>query len=213
MKKIYKLKSLAVVALAFMANVAFGQNLKVTYEGTPVTDGQVIDLPYEVEDYSYPEFDLYVYHYEWNPHLMASVESGSENLTVTVTSVDDTEGFQICWPMNCNFVQPNSSVVVSGTIDTTPVDLQIDKVIEIYEAGVLPTAGGKVKVKFECGSETMEITINALLEEKGAGVGENLAETDGKLTYYTLDGIQVENPTKGMYVVRNGGKSKLIYKK
>lgn len=213
MKKIYKLKSLAVVALAFMANVAFGQNLKVTYEGTPVTDGQVIDLPYVVEDYSYPEYDLYVYHYEWNPHLMASVASGSANLTVTVTSVDDTQGFQMCWPMNCNPVIPGQPAVASGEITTEPSDLQIDKPIDIYEAGVLPAEGGTVKVKFECGSETMEITINAILEEKGAGVGENLAEVDGKLTYYTLDGIQVENPNKGMYVVRKGGKAKLIYKK
>ena len=196
-----------------MANVAFGQNLKVTYDGTPVTDGQVIDLPYEVEDYSYPELNFYVYEYAWNPHLMASVESGSADLTVTVTSVDDTEGFQICWPMTCNFVKPNSSAVVSGTIETTPVDLQIDKITQINEPGVLPTEGGKVKVKFECGSETMEITINAILEEKGAGVGENISDANEKTTYYTLEGIQVENPTKGMYVARKGGKSKLIYKK
>ena len=54
MKKIYKIKTLAVMAMALMANVAFGQTLKVTAKGEPVKNGDVITAECQVEDYSTP---------------------------------------------------------------------------------------------------------------------------------------------------------------
>ena len=185
MKKIYNIKTLAVAAFALMANVAFGQTtFKLTANGVPVANGDVIDQPYDFEDYSMPEYDFYMYHYEWNPHLEVSTTGGDADLKVTVTSVGDTEGFQICWPGNCNFVASGQSVVVSGKITDVPVDLRIDKVVELYEAGLVPTEGGSIKVKLECGSETMEITVNALLEKSGVGEG---------ILNLTANGVPVED--------------------
>lgn len=214
MKKIYqkKIKFLAAVAFAFLANVAVGQNFKVTYEGAPVADGDVIELPYVCEDWSMPEFDFYQYHFEWNPHLEASTMSGSANLKVTVTSVNETRGFQMCWPNNCFPVNPGTPAVSSGIINTDPVDLSIDKSVDFYEQGQVPTEGGTVNVKFECGSETMQITINALLEDKN-GVSETIGDADMETSYYTLEGIKVESPSKGLYLVKKGNKAKLMYKK
>ena len=204
MKKIYNIKTLAVAAFALMANVAFGQTtFKLTANGVPVANGDVIDQPYDFEDYSMPEYDFYMYHYEWNPHLEISTLSGEADLTVTVTSLGETNGFQICWPMNCNFVQPGQSVVASGVINTTPADLKIDKVVELTEAGMVPTEGGSIKVMFECGAEVMEITVNALLV--GAGVGENLVDSNAAPEYYTIQGVRVAEPQKGQLVIERKG--------
>ncbi|MDE5585731.1 MAG: hypothetical protein K2I92_05220 [Muribaculaceae bacterium] len=211
MKKFYTVKSLAVVAFALMANVAFGQNLKITADGNPVANGDVLDVPYEVEDLSYPEYNYFNYTYTWNPHLQAATEAGTAELTVTVTSVNNTAGFQICWPSSCHQVNSGAEVKVTGDIKTTPVDLQIDKVTTIEEMdkepeNKLPTEGGTVKVKFECGSETMEITVNAVLADKN-GVGANIADADSPTQYYTIQGVRVAEPQKGqLYIERKGGK-------
>ena len=211
MKKFYTIKSLAVVAFALMANVAFGQNLKITAGGNPVADGDVLEVPYEVEDYSYPDIAYYNYTYTWNPHLEASTVAGSDELTVTVTSVDNSAGFQICWPASCHQITPGAEVEVKGEITTEPVDLQIDKVTTIEEMdkepeNKLPTEGGSVKVKFVCGSDTMEITVNAVLADKN-GVGENIAEAYSPIEYYTIQGVRVAEPQKGqLYIERKGGK-------
>lgn len=210
MKKIYAIKSLAVAALAFMANVAMGQNLKVTSNGNPVADGDVIDLPYEVEVLDFPDYGMTFYNAKWDPHFEASTIEGTAELTVTLTSID-AQVFQLCWPNGCKDVNPGQSISSYGTIDTTPQDLSIHKVKELKSADEVPTNGGTVKVQLTSGDETITVTVNALLQVDNA-VGENFADINAKTVYYTLEGIQVENPTKGIYVARKGGKSKLIMK-
>lgn len=213
MKKIYKIKSLAVVACALMANVAFGQNLKLTSNGNAVANGDVIDLPYELEVDDYPEMGMTFYSAKWDPHLEVSTVEGTATMSLTVTSIDNATGFTACWPLQCKVIEPNGSLTTEGEITTTPTDLQIHKeVLDLASKDDVPTEGGTIKVTLVSGSESMEITINAILENKN-GVGENIADSNVPTIYYTLEGIQVENPTKGIYVARKGGKSKLIYKK
>lgn len=212
MKKIYAIKSLAVAALAFMANVAMGQNLKVTSNGNPVADGDVIDLPYEVEVFSFPDMPDYIFYKAmWDPHLEAFTIDGTESVTVTLTSIDSTKEFQLCWPDGCQLAGPNESKWSSGPIDSTPQDLKIHKEVYLDNEDSVPAAGGTVTVKVASGTESITVTINALLQVDNA-VGENFADINAKTVYYTLEGIQVENPTKGIYVARKGGKSKLIVK-
>lgn len=213
MRKIYTFKSIAVCALAMLANVAMGQNLKVTSNGKAVSNGDVIELGYEFEDYSVPEIGAYNFYFTWDPHLEASTESGSENLIVTVTSINDSNGFQLCWPMGCKEVEPGKSVSSEGEITTNPVDLMIHKEVIFYEEGLKPTEGGEAKVTLECGDETIELTIKLLLEDINA-VDENIADSNEQAVYYSLDGIQIEKPTvKGMYILRKGSKAKVILKK
>lgn len=214
MKKFYTIKTLAVVACAFMANVAFGQNLKVTADGKPVANGDVIEVPYDYEEESYPEFGIFSYSYRWDPHLEVSTTAGTAQLEVTVTSLDNTAGFQICWPMTCLFIEPNGFKTSSGTINTNPQDLQIHKEIVFDEEGAVPTEadGGSIKVTMKSGAETVEVTAKCVLEDRN-GVGENFAESNEPTVYYTLEGLKVENPEKGIFVARKGGKAKLVYKK
>ena len=213
MRKIYAIKSLAVAALAFMANVAMGQNLKVTSNGNPVADGDVIDLPYEHEVFSFPEMPDYIFYKAmWDPHLEASTINGTESATVTLTSIDGTTGFHLGWPVECQIAGPNESKSSSGSIDSTPQDLKIHKEEYLDNEDSVPTAGGTVKVKITSGGESITVTINALLQVDNA-VGENFADIDAKTEYYTLQGMKVERPGKGIYIVRKGTKSQLVYKK
>lgn len=211
MKKFDKIKSVALVALALMANVAVGQNLKVTSNGVPVENGAVIDLPYIFEDYTVPGlFEYYIY--DWNPKIEASLAEGIEEMSVTVTSLENSSGFQICWPSGCQQVNPGQSTTAKGQVNEDPADLQIHKEVGVNNANDKPTEGGKVKVTIETESETFEFTVNCLLEGVDA-VGENLVDKDENAVYYTLEGIKVENPGKGVYIVRKGSTAKLIYKK
>ena len=209
MKKIYK--SLAAVACAFIANAAFGQNLVVTADGNPVANGDVIDLPYEFFIEDFPEFGFTYYKAIWDPHLEVSTTSGSAQLTVTLTSIDAT-GFQLCWNGLCKAPTLGDSVSSTDPIGTTPEDLQIHKEEYLDSANAVPSAGGTVKVKLQSDSESMEITINAIVSEKN-GVSENWVDDSLPTVYFTLEGIQVDNPTKGIYVARKGSKAKLVYKK
>ena len=212
MKKFDKIKSVALVAMALMANVAVGQNLKVTSNGEPVENGAEINLPYVVEDYSVPGIIDEYFVYTWDPHIEASLAEGIEEMTVTVTSLDNSSGFQICWPSACQQVNPGESTSARGTVNDEPADLQIHKSQDSYSADVKPTEGGKIKVTIQTESESLELTVNCLLESENA-VGENFVDVDENASYYTLEGIKVENPGKGVYIVRKGGAAKLIYKK
>ena len=214
MKKFYTIKTLAVVACAFMANVAFGQDLKVTADGKPVADGDVIEVRYDYEEESYPEFGIYSFSYRWDPRIEVATTGSTAQLEVTVTSLDNTAGFQICWPMTCLFVDPNGFKTTSGTINATPQDLQIHKETVFDEAGAVLTEAdaGSIKVTMKSGSETIEVTAKCMLEDRN-GVGENFVDSNEPTVYYTLEGLKVENPEKGIFVARKGGKAKLVYKK
>lgn len=213
MKKIYFFKSALAGAFALLANVAAGQSLFVTSNGVEVSNNDVIEVPYVLEDYSMPEMGFYAYQYKWDPCLEVATEEDSANLTVTVTSLNNTDGFQICWPQQCRQIMPGESVTSSGNIDPEPSNLEIHKEITLVESGAKPTEGGEVRVTLESGDEVLELTIKCLLSDTN-GVGENLAESNEATSYYTLDGIKVENPTqKGMYIMRKGGNAKVFLKK
>lgn len=210
MRKLYTIKSIAVCALALAANVAVGQNLKVTSHGNPVANGDVVEVTCEYMDYSVPGIMEY-YSYSWDPHLEAATLTGEESLTVTLTSINDTQDFQLCWPSQCNILNAGESLSSHGDITTEPVDLGIHKSLEYYSKVDAP-AGGEVMVKLEANEEVIEFTVKCLMLDDNA-VGENLSDMNQKATYFTLEGIQIENPTEGFYIVKKGAKAKLIYKK
>lgn len=197
------IKTIAVCALALMANTAIAQNLKITSNGNPVSSGDVIELPYEFEDYSVPGKIEY-YDFLWDPNLEASVAEGSASLTVTVTSLNDSEGFQLCWPGGCQTAEPGESVSSTSTIDTKPVNLMIHKEIIFNEAGKLPTEGGEATVSFECGSESFSITLKCLLTDSNA-VGENFADIDAIPEYFTIQGVKIAEPQKGQLCIERKG--------
>lgn len=211
MKKIYNIKSLALVSFALMANVAVGQNLKVTSDGQPVENGAVIQLPYEFADYSMPEYNFYSFQYLWDPNLEVATAAGEEDITVTVESLDNTEGYQLCWPQICQFAKPGAPVSSKGTVTTTPTYLSIHQEVSYDKEGVVPSESdlASIKVTIAGETETIEVIVKSILADKN-GVEGVFNDSNAPTLYYTLDGIQVEKPTKGIYIVRKGGKAKLI---
>ena len=158
MKKIYKIKTLAVMALAVMANVAFGQNLKVTADGKPVANGDVVEVTCELEDYTEAFGFLYVY-YTWDPKLEVSTANGDETLYVTLSQVEGQTPFEICWPSQCITYGPDGLAKTSGKIGTTPVAIDIHIMGEITEDKKPSLDGGMSKVHMEGGSESLEFTL------------------------------------------------------
>lgn len=208
MKKFYmnKIKTAALMAFALLANVAVGQNFTVTSNGNPVENGAIIALQYEFEDYSAPEHEVYTYAYAWYPNLKVASTDGEVNVTVTVTSINDTNNIQICWPMQCHFVAPGTSQTETGTIDTTPSDLQIHKEDYYYEQGGAPTQVGEAKVTILSDTQSFECTLKFLLEDIN-GVEENFVDENAPAEYFTIQGIRVAEPQKGqLYIERKGSK-------
>ncbi|MDE5850614.1 MAG: hypothetical protein K2H38_10765 [Muribaculaceae bacterium] len=206
MKKLYKstLKSAAIMSLALMANVAVGQNLKVTANGKPVSNGDVIEVQCELEDYT-QDFGFLFVHYVWNPHLEASIPEGEANLAVTLTQVEGQTPFEICWPIQC-IVYENGIASASGKIGTTPANIEIHIMGDITDDNKPSLDGGMSKVRMECGSEKLEFTLKGLPADLGA-VDENLAEDFTTAEYFTIQGLRVAEPQKGQLVIeRKGGK-------
>ncbi|MDE7347905.1 MAG: hypothetical protein K2N48_14335 [Muribaculaceae bacterium] len=206
MKKFYenKIKFLAAMAFVLMTNVAVGQSFKVTSNGNPVANNDIIEVPYEYEDYSVPEADYYQYVYAWYPEIEVSSNGGTLSLSASVTASDTTDGFQICWPSQCKFVNPGGTEESSGTVGTEPENLSIHREINIYSKEDVSRGEGELKVKLVAGSETMEFTLKCQGFEFNA-VGENLAETNVVPEYYNIQGVRVAEPQKGQIVIERKG--------
>lgn len=196
------IKTIAVCALAFLANTAIAQNLKITSNGNPMSNGDVIELPYVYEDFSVPGVEYH--NFLWDPYLEASVAEGSASLTVTLTSINDSEGFQLCWPSGCQTADPGESVTSTSDIDSEPTDLMIHKEVNFFEAGKFPTEGGEATVSFECGSESLSITLKCLLTDSNA-VGENFADINATPEYFTIQGVKISEPQKGQLCIERKG--------
>lgn len=208
----FKTRSIAIMAFAMIANIAFSQNLKVTSNGTPVSNNDVIEIPYVFEDYSYPELNMYLYEYMWEPNLAVSVSSGSETLTITVSSADNNDGFMLCWPGSCVDRKPGDSVSSTGTVNTEPQHVDLHKADDFTSKDQVPTETTVIKVNFATSTENMEITVKCLPSAENS-VGENVADSNVAPEYYTIQGIRVNEPQKGQLLIeRKGNKvSKRIF--
>lgn len=204
MIRLYSKKTALVISAAMLANVALAQSFKVTSKGNPVLDNDVIELPYEFEDFS--AGDEYMAVYTWDPHLEAVSTEGSTALSVSVTPDENADGATICWPSQCVMVTPGNTVIASGSITTDPADLQIHRVAYIYSKEDVLTEVGTIKVEVSSGDETIGFTIKCLLAD-GNGVAENVIDGNVTSEYYTIQGVRVVEPQKGqLYIERKGQK-------
>ena len=207
MRKLYKttIKTAALMAIAFMANVAAGQNLKVTANGKPVSNGDVIEVQCEFEDYT-PDFGFFFVSYVWNPQLEASIAEGTTTLNATLSKVDDLTPFDICWPANCIMYEPDGTASTSGKIGTEPSHIDIHIREDVSDENDTALAGGMSKVRLKADSETLEFTLIGMPADIN-GVGENLADDKSPIEYYSIQGVKVAEPQKGQLVIeRKGGK-------
>ncbi len=206
MKKFYKtkFKSVAALSLALLANVAFAQDLKVTSNGNPVSNGDIIDVECVFEDYT-QDFGFFYLNCVWDPNLEVSTSEGSTTLNVTLSKVDNLPSFEICWPDQCINFGPDGTAKTSGTISTTPETVDIHIIEQVTDENDSSLGGGMSKVYLTSSAGALEFTLKALPVSLGS-VGENIA--DNKVSeYYTIQGVRVAEPQKGqLYIVRKGSK-------
>lgn len=209
--------------LAAFAALAFGasaQNFAVTshFAEGDLVDGQTIDCPYVMEyEYLPEDVGMYMAAYQWNPHFEARSLTGEAiNITVTATS---SIGAQLCWPAGCVPITPNASVNASGSISTEGSDLMFDAPAgEVYGESK-PTEpfvcnpGGTGSITIKSGGQTMTLYVNWLEQLYGEAAVGSIEAEDMAPRYYTLQGVEVANPERGLYIVKRGNKvSKQIFK-
>ena len=205
MKKFYKIKTLTAIAFAFFANMALGQILVISSNGNPVSNDDVIELPYEFQDLSLPDYDYYEYKYTWDPHIYVSVSDGEEALTITVSSAENNDGFEICWPTVCAIRKQGEPVSVTGNVTTTPEYVSLHKSDSFYSVDERPTEAPEIKINFKTDTEDINVLVKCLLS--GENAVNEISDINVVPVYYTIQGVRVAEPQKGqLYIERKGGK-------
>lgn len=203
MKKIYMIKTMAVCALALLANTVFAQNLQVTSNGNPVSNGDVIELPYEFEDYSIPGV-LEFYEYKWDPQIEVASSEDNTSLTITLSSSENNDGFELCWPGACVPRGEGESVSSTGIIGPELEYVSIHKSESFSTKDEVPTDAPTINIFFKTSSETLEMTVKCLLSD-GNAVGENFADTIATPEYFTIQGVKIAAPQKGQLCIERKG--------
>lgn len=191
-------------AFAAMTLGAAAQNVAVTSSVTEgdIENGATVTVPWEIG------FEMEgMTMFEWNPHFTARSLSGmSEEITVYATS---SVTAQLCWPSNCQAIMGGNEVNATGTVNGTGSDLQFDRSDWDYEGGSTPSeanAGtGCLRI---VDSDNNEIVINIVwsLEKEDVGVENIATDINAPAEYYSLTGVRVNNPSKGIYIVKRGNK-------
>lgn len=200
MKKI--LLSMAVLAAAATVNAA---DLKVEYNGEEVKNGDVIVLDkYHDEEMGSMEFDVNVLN---TTDAEFSVTTGFEPVKVFELE-GETASFMFCYETNWgapgNCIAGTSfdiDVPAAGTLGVLihyylPNDEPVQSEAE-YKIFTQKTGDDASKVEF-----TLKLNSPAPGESGVAAIGQEEAAP----VYYNLQGVQVANPEKGIYLVKRGAK-------
>ena len=102
-----------------------------------------------------------------------------------------------------------NATMVDGNVKIVNVDKYVDK--DQKECDVY-LAGKKYNSDYEMCLTSYDNNPLPMLYVKGEGSGvANIAvENNGEAVYYNLQGVRVENPVKGLYIVVKGGKSQKV---
>lgn len=208
MKKFFLMAAFAAFAMG-----ASAQNFALTCnvaEGDLV-NGQTIDVDITAE-IEYENGIKLSEVYEYNPHFTArSLTGDAININVTVNS---SIPYQICFPANCVNGEAGQSTTVSGPISTEGSDLRFDIGcgMVLYDNGEEfwndfenPGAGtGTITVSD--GTTSITVNVNWTGKLKGTDSVEGIGAEDAAKEYYNLQGMRVERPESGLYIVRQGRK-------
>lgn len=102
-----------------------------------------------------------------------------------------------------------NATMVDGNVKIVNVDKYVDK--DQKENDVY-LAGKKYNSDYEMCLTSYENNPLPMLYVKGdnSGVANIAVENNGEAVYYNLQGVRVENPVKGLYIVVKGGKSQKV---
>lgn len=200
MKKLFLLSALALGALSMNA-----ADITITVGGEPIENGQHVKSS-KVEDILLQFGTL-----KLDPVVCYEIE-GDANLDVTVKNTS-TENYtiQFCWPSQCiDIAAGETKTQSSNTANALSNNLAIDATIFPFEEG-----------KDYCVSCDVTIVINGdtanpftfsldMVYPENAAVDGVIDDMEAPV-YYNLNGYQVANPEKGIFIKKQGNKiSKVV---
>lgn len=200
-------KFLLLSALAIGAITANAQSFTITVGGDPVENGATI-TSYQVNEimaeYGALQMDPEV--------IVTSPQDANIQVTVTNTTTDaSAPKIQYCFPSLCKEIERGNSLTTTGPLlANNPTNLRLETVI-MYE---MPEKGftNSCEVAVTAGSNTVKFNLNMVYDPNFDAAVDGIDADEATPEYFTLSGVKVSNPDKGIYIVKRGSKvSKIVF--
>lgn len=191
------LLSMAVLAAAASASAA---NFTVSYEGKEVKDGDVVT----VDKYFEVESGMMSCDYVITNTSGAEISVNSGFTTGKLMEVDGEEAYMLLCYEQLWDKQGNCLPDTQGDW-TIPAGEGLEIQLHYFCAGDAPAVGQSdfnVFVKEGASSMNFKVQFNSPDPAGVAAIGQDEAAP----VYYNLQGVQVANPDKGIYLVKRGSK-------
>lgn len=198
-------KLLLLGALVLGALTSDAQDLYVTAMGQMVPNGETVDLACLEKD-EQEAFGMLFVSYRLMPELKI-VSPSVQNLEITVTNTSQLSKpvLNFCWPSTCMGIDKGASLTRTGLSNDFGGDLGVESPWVPEED--MPAGGLNQSCTIKivpAGGSPYTINVNMLGVENGV---DGVMADESAPVYYNLQGVRVDNPDRGIYVVRQGGKT------
>lgn len=202
-------KNLLLGAFLAFAGIASAQTLSITVDGQAVENGGTVTSYTVHTDEGEPGPDYY-FSVQLAPKVeLSASEDTNASVEFTPTKMETVTGAQMCWPSSCQMTQEGKTLYASGALTANkPANLMIDSAWTDIEKDTPCSIESTVKAYVTNNpSESIEFTL--IMKYPGTpGAVEGIeADNNAPAVYYNLQGVQVENPTQGIYIVKRGSKT------
>lgn len=211
MKKFYAILLVGMAALSVNA-----QTLQFKVNGADVAAGSKVDI---TDTFS---FDDITYSYMFNPKLqITGDQAGAISATVTFTKGECTPALDADWYYGadikvswcafdgqCKFISLGDSFTKNASLTAgTSENMDLEFVGQIGDEQNTDEQkiSGECVIKCNYGGKDYELTLT-VNKGSGAGVDGILFDENQPAEYFDLQGRRVANPSKGLYIVRQGNK-------
>lgn len=199
-------KTLLMSAFMACAGLMSAQTLSFTVSGKPVNNGDEV-FSYNV-NYIPPE-DGWPATIQLFPEVFVTSDQNT-SLTVEMKNTSESPDMvlQMCWPTICQSCAPGNTISSESNIKAGDAnDLKIDSFWLDAIEGV--TYVGKCEITaYPTGAPDKKFSFKLTMQypqDPGAVDGIEM-DSDVAPVYYNLQGVRVENPENGLYIVKRGNK-------
>ena len=204
-----------------MLSLSYAQaQITVTVEGQEITKGSTIDS-YKVEKNEFTFNGETFNQFQLMPEvLVTSAIRANYEISVTNNSTEEifsSDGYpilpQFCWPTTCKAIKPGETVVQTGELKAhIPTDLYFDSGSFSNHEGSFFIPCSIEITQTDNPDNTFSFDINMIFDpDHEAGIEKTIEEVNEAI-YYDLQGRLVSQPSKGIYLRKNGKKTtKIIF--
>lgn len=217
MKKIFTSMLALVAAVGFTASA--GENIKCYVDGQEVVNGDRIDITKFYEELSLEGFGVYARQY--NTHLVV-VPTVADEMTAVVdfikndTPLDDNNEFganmavQFCGFGQCYNINVGDKHEESKDFKADEeIDMQTElKVLNVGTAADFTELAISAEFSLTLTLDEEVVALTFYVDQQGVDAAVEGIEADNntQAIYYDLQGRKVNNPSKGIFIVKKGNK-------